>query len=268
MPSKYSPIPKDGLTFAEADAALRYEPETGRIFWKVVRQRVRVGREAGCVNPTDGYRKIRINGAVYQSHRVSWLLHYGAWPNGFLDHINRDRSDNRIANLREADRSLNMHNKDKQGTRGLQPGVRLRGDSWMVRIDVGTMTVTLGCWKDYRKAGESYRIAERMILDGFQDEIIRLPGSDKLPSCEGGETVFPPGWQRKSSDFFGVKWDFEKQKWRAHPRIKGAFVQLGYFNSEDDAIDAVLSHFVKNQIKPTRKLAMNLLEMKRQFGFG
>jgi hypothetical protein len=266
MPSKYSPIPKDHLTFAEADAALRYEPETGRIFWKVARQRIRVGQEAGCFNH-DGYAKIQVNGVVYQSHRLAWLLHHGRWPNGFLDHINRNKSDNRIANLREVDRSLNMHNTAKIGTKGLPPGVQLRGDFWIARIAVGTMTVVLGRWRDYRKAGEAHRIAERMIFDGRQDEIIRLPGTERLPACDGGETIFPPGWQRKSSDFFGVSWNFDKQKWRAHPCIKGAFVQLGYFNSEDDAIDAVLSHFVKNQIKPTRKLTMNLMEMKRQFGF-
>jgi hypothetical protein len=266
MPSKYSPIPKDHLTFAEADAALRYDSETGRIFWKIGRQGARLGKEAGCFNH-DGYAKIQVNGVVYQSHRLAWLLHHGRWPNGFLDHINRDRSDNRIANLREADRSLNMHNKDKRCAKGLPSGVRLRGDSWSAQINVGTTTVMLGLWKDYRKAGEAYRIAERMIFDGCRDEIIRLPGTDRLPACDGGETIFPPGWQRKSSDFFGVSWSFIDQKWRASPCVWGKNVSLGYFNSEDDAIHAVLSHFVKNKIKPTKKLSMNLLEMKRQFGF-
>lgn len=60
----------------------------------------------------DGYLIIKVKGKQYKAHRIVWLLHHGDFPNGEIDHINRIRTDNRIENLREADRALQFENME------------------------------------------------------------------------------------------------------------------------------------------------------------
>ena len=92
---------------------LRYEPQTG-LFWWLIRtsNRVNMGKPAGSFDRY-GYRCIRIDRRDYRAHRLAWLHVYGAWPSDCLDHINGERSDNRIGNLREATNSENQHNRGK-----------------------------------------------------------------------------------------------------------------------------------------------------------
>ena len=60
----------------------------------------------------DGYLIIKVKGKQFKAHRIVWLLNYGKFPDGEIDHINRNKLDNRIENLRIADRVLNNRNKD------------------------------------------------------------------------------------------------------------------------------------------------------------
>lgn len=83
---------------------LSYDPETG------VFRRLSTGRKAGTVRP-NGYIQIGVDGKLYRAHRLAWLLVHGHFPESDIDHINRDRADNRIANLRLATRSENMCNR-------------------------------------------------------------------------------------------------------------------------------------------------------------
>lgn len=62
----------------------------------------------------DGYLIIKIKKRQYKAHRIAWLLHYGRFPTKEIDHINRNRSDNRISNLREVDRCENNRNSSKK----------------------------------------------------------------------------------------------------------------------------------------------------------
>lgn len=59
----------------------------------------------------DGYKIIKIKGKQFKEHRIIWFLHYGEFPKSELDHINRNRQDNRIENLRESNRQEQNHNK-------------------------------------------------------------------------------------------------------------------------------------------------------------
>lgn len=58
-----------------------------------------------------GYIRIRVGGTKYKAHRLAWLIHYGAWPSGHLDHINGIKHDNRISNLREVTNKQNHENR-------------------------------------------------------------------------------------------------------------------------------------------------------------
>lgn len=115
---------EDKLTLEDARRALNYDPASGIFTWAVDRgTAVKAGRRAGTVNKA-GYRQIRLDGFIYYEHRLAWFLTYGVWPSKGIDHINRKRGDNRLANLREASHAENAQNKGRQSnnTTGF-PGV-------------------------------------------------------------------------------------------------------------------------------------------------
>jgi hypothetical protein len=68
-----------------------------------------IGEEAGNVG-ANGYRRVSINNGLYLVHRIIWALVHRRWPLGRLDHVNRDRLDNRLENLRECSVSENRMN--------------------------------------------------------------------------------------------------------------------------------------------------------------
>jgi hypothetical protein len=73
-------------------------------------QRDRLGSRAFGTRCKIGYRRGCFQGREYYAHRVAWALHTGAWPKGEIDHINGDKADNRIANLREVTKVENSRN--------------------------------------------------------------------------------------------------------------------------------------------------------------
>ncbi len=97
-----------------------YCPVTGRVTHRIGTRRSPIGFEAGYVRKDDGYRVVKVlfEGRRVQImvHVVAWAIHYGEYPNGEVDHENTVRTDNWIANLREATRSQNNANKNKVGT--------------------------------------------------------------------------------------------------------------------------------------------------------
>jgi hypothetical protein len=60
----------------------------------------------------DGYLIIKVKGKQFKAHRIAWLLNYGSFPESELDHINRNKLDNRIENLRESNRQEQIANRD------------------------------------------------------------------------------------------------------------------------------------------------------------
>lgn len=87
-----------------------YNPDTG-VFKrkKAFSNRSKVG-EVLRAKQAGGYVVININGRVYRAHRLAWMYVYGEWPEGDIDHINGVKDDNRLCNLREAERSQNLCN--------------------------------------------------------------------------------------------------------------------------------------------------------------
>jgi len=100
---------KKTLTYEEAHEWFRYED--GKLYWrKGPSGKIKEGYRAGHTSKKSGYRSVYLRGKSYLEHRLIWLLLKGRWPNKFLDHINRDKSDNRVENLREATNRQNQRN--------------------------------------------------------------------------------------------------------------------------------------------------------------
>lgn len=91
-----------------------YDPVTGIISWKIDRPNAKKGTPVGR-RAHQGYLVVRVcvdgKGRDLMSHRMAWLLQTGDWPDGQIDHINRDRTDNRFENLRDVDARTNSQNK-------------------------------------------------------------------------------------------------------------------------------------------------------------
>ena len=89
---------------------IAYDPQSGLFTWAVARRGVVVGGIAGSFTG-EGYWQVKLGRKVYRGHRLAWFLTHGDWPDGEIDHINGDRSDNRMANLRVVDRAGNSQNR-------------------------------------------------------------------------------------------------------------------------------------------------------------
>lgn len=104
-----------------------YDPETGYLHWRETTQWVRAGSICGCLN-NHGYRQVGIDKRKMAGHRLVWLYVYGSYPS-MIDHINGNRDDNRIGNLREVTNSQNQMNKSRQRNGRLG----LKGVCWRKR---------------------------------------------------------------------------------------------------------------------------------------
>jgi hypothetical protein len=152
-------------SFSEVEKVLRYDSTSGKFFWKVQRGRCRAGEEAG--TPSHGYSKIKVLNTLHYAHRLAWLLHYGEWPRFEIDHINMDRGDNRISNLREATHSQNqMNRKARGGAVGLK-GVRVKDGKYFSVINVNGRPTYLGQRPTPELCHEAYVEAAKKLHGEF-----------------------------------------------------------------------------------------------------
>jgi hypothetical protein len=130
------------------------------------RGRCAVGSEAGRI--ALGYRRIFVDSRDYPAHRLAWLYVHGEWPSGQLDHINRKRDDNRIANLRIATDSQNKANKLAQANNssGIK-GVYKRYRRWTAQICVQGRRLNLGAFATSDEASAAYQAAARQHFGEF-----------------------------------------------------------------------------------------------------
>lgn len=145
---------------------LRYDPDTGE-FFNVCSGRKRViGAKAGSVS-RDGYVKLCIDRQIYFGHRLAWLYTHGRFPTKFIDHINRNRQDNRIANLRECDYADNQHNSIKPKKAGRLVGAFKRNKrhplSWYSEIRVNGKDHFLGNFATELDAHRAYMDAKQRL---------------------------------------------------------------------------------------------------------
>lgn len=137
--------------------------------------RWKVGDVMGFVN-SRGYRRISISGKIYQAHRLAWLYHYGAWPKDQIDHINGNRCDNRIDNLREVTNAENgkntsRHRGNKTGVSGVH--IHSQNGNYVAQIRVSNRLIHLGCFDNIFDAACARKSAEYRF--GFHANHGRAP---------------------------------------------------------------------------------------------
>lgn len=130
---------------------LRYDAATGDLFW--CQGHPRAGHLAGRVGP-DGYRRIRSKEASVAAHRVVWRILRGEWPALGLDHINGNRADNRIENLRLATPAQNNANMRGRG-RHLK-GVTKNGNRFQAQIKCAGVNHYIGLFMTEEEAHAAY----------------------------------------------------------------------------------------------------------------
>ncbi len=157
------------ITQEELKRLLCYDGNSGEFVWLVQRSRWTVGQRAGKTSRF-GYRRIGIGRRHYPAHRLAWLYVYGEWPAGDLDHINRDRADNRIGNLRLATPSENGGNRslNRKSVSGVK-GVVWNKDSkkWQAQIAKNGRLHYLGLHSTVAEAAEAYAKAAADLFGEF-----------------------------------------------------------------------------------------------------
>lgn len=149
---------------------LHYENTTGIFKWIVKVVGRNIGDIAGTVNK-DGYVQISIKSKLYSAHRLAYIYVHGDQKEDFyIDHINHNRSDNRIENLRACTRSQNCRNQNisKRNKTGFN-GVSYRKSigSYIVQITLNNKNVYLGSYKNIEEAIEVRKAAN--IKYGFHE---------------------------------------------------------------------------------------------------
>jgi len=133
---------------------LSYDPDSGKFVWKISRGNVKAGSVAGSPN-SYGYIQIRVDGKLYQAHRLAWLYTHGYFPEHDIDHLNGICDDNRIANLREVSMVCNMQNTKTYSTNtsGFS-GVywHKQRQKWAARIQIQGKTHSLGLYDNIKDA--------------------------------------------------------------------------------------------------------------------
>lgn len=150
------------IDFTLIKELLQYDQNTGIFTWKKTRGgNAKIGDVAGCLDK-DGYVRININSRKYGAHRLAWFYVHGQWPKNFIDHINRTKNDNRICNLRDVTRSVNMQNLN--GPQGANKflGVHKRKNKWRAKIEVNSKQINLGTFDTEEKAYQAYLDAKKI----------------------------------------------------------------------------------------------------------
>ncbi len=145
---------KNAPTLERVKSLLSYDPETGIFRW--------IGRSGNRINLGDiagsqsgKYVGIGVDGIVIYGHQLAWFITYGEWPSRNLDHINRQKTDNRISNLRLATQGQNLINTgnfahNTSGARGVywcKPNRK-----WVANIKIAQKTRYIGSFNTIEEA--------------------------------------------------------------------------------------------------------------------
>lgn len=238
------------ITHKRACELIDYDPDSGILTSKKGRGRVKRGDILGSAGP-NGYIRLMVDGKKYLAHRLAWLIQTGEWPDGEIDHINRDSSDNRFCNLRDVSHIKNNQNKGCHSKYGV--GVKRCRWRYSGRILVGQNRVHLGCYTSPEMASRAYRIASSLLDQGL------------FPDVHAVQSFMPAGWDapcnapretfassRRSPYGIGVK--ASGDKFSARISLNGKRYELGSYPEPQQASRAyeTACQLIKLGIEPDR----------------
>lgn len=150
---------------------LSYDPGTGALCWRHrglqwwdTRY---AGTAAGALKP-EGYRQVRLDGGRWYAHVIAYTLAAGAWPAGDVDHVDLDKTNNRISNLRPASRRENEGNKPLRKDNKLRvKGVQVCPGGFRTRIRAHGRRIFLGVYDTPEEASAAYERAARKHFGEF-----------------------------------------------------------------------------------------------------
>lgn len=161
-------VPIVGPSFVDlVRATFDYDDHSGQLIWRRrAGARVVLGATAGTLNRQIGYLVVRLAGRLHYVHRLVWLHVYGNWPADQIDHIDRDKTNNRLHNLRQATNAQNRQNMPVQrnNTSGCS-GVyfhKQRG-KWAAEIKHNRKKRHLGLFCAKEDAVHAYQQAKRAL---------------------------------------------------------------------------------------------------------
>ena len=156
---------------------LSYDEKTGALTWKQrpigIFPTARSGRTwntryagapAFASADDEGYHRITLGSRTWQAHRLAWAIYHGEWPEGQLDHINGDKSDNSIENLRVVSHAENSRNvkRSSANTSGVTGVSFYRQRSrWRATITVNRKHMSLGHFGSFDDAVAARKDAEQ-----------------------------------------------------------------------------------------------------------
>ncbi len=156
------------LTQARLKELISYDPETGLMHWRASRSGVKAGSPAG--NLTRGYLQLTVDGVATVVHRFAWLYVYGEWPKHNIDHIDGNRSNNRISNLRDVPQQINTQNSKGPRTNNKSGFLGVCFDKhrnlYKAEITLDGRNRYLGRFKTPEEAHEAYLKAKRKLHEG------------------------------------------------------------------------------------------------------
>lgn len=166
MPKIGKPPSRDRLV-----EILHYNPDTGEFRWKVDvgrYGRIKAGSLAGGLN-AEGYRQIMIDGVMHRAPRLAVYYMMNVWPSCIVDHINKQRDDNRFINLRLADDHESSRNRKSKNQHGLK-GVATKRNLFRARIMVDGKSIHIGYYRTKEEAHAAYLEKARELHGKFASD--------------------------------------------------------------------------------------------------
>ena len=181
QPNTRSELERHEVTPELVQAFVDYDAETGQLTWKqrdaMWFNKGRRGAEASALRwnkryagmpaftttNSHGYKHSSIFGFKFKAHRVAWACHHGEWPENEIDHINGDKTDNRLVNLRAVTALENCKNKRRQknNTSGATGVLAARSGGWVAYIKHNRKSISLGRFDSKQDAIAARKAAEK-----------------------------------------------------------------------------------------------------------
>ena len=158
------------LTQERLKEVLDYDQHTGTFTWKVAQRRKNKKGTVGSDHNV-GYLQIRVDYKGYLSHRLAWLYCYGYFPHE-IDHVNGNKKDNRIENLREVSHTCNLRNcklskNNKTGVTGVRIVRNYKKIKYRTEITLHGTVMLIGEFYDFDEA-VAHRLAVEQCLDWYR----------------------------------------------------------------------------------------------------